>query len=111
MKYTIIIPYSFHSDWLKLTWQERGEYERKHLRPVFEKFANSVTVRFFDAEAFSARHSDFMILETDDMKHYYYLIESLRESQIFKDGLVEFKDVLLGIEDGFRSYEQEIMNS
>lgn len=111
MKYTIVIPYAFHADWLKRSWEERSEYERQHVRPVFEKFAGKVSARFFDAEAFSARHSDFMILETEDLKHYYYLIETLRESQLFKDGLVEFKDVLLGIEDGFRAYEQDVINA
>ena len=110
MKYTIVITFAFHPDWLKRSWEERADYERKHVRPVFGRFKDKVSARFFDAEAFSARYSDFMILETEDLKHYYYLIETLRESQIFKDGLVEFKDVVLGIEDGFRAYEQDVLN-
>ncbi|NDY91826.1 darcynin family protein [Ideonella livida] len=109
MTYTVIVTYTFHPDWLRKTWEERAAYERQHIRPVFERFAGEVSVRFFDAEAFSARCSDFMIFETADLKSYYFLIESLRESPVFRDGLVTFQDVLIGIEDGFRTYEREML--
>ena len=111
MKYTIVITYSFSPDWLKKSWQERADYEHRHIRPILAEFAKDVSVRFFDAEAFSAKYSDFMIVETSDLKRYYYLIEALRESQLFKDGLAEFKDIIFGIEDGFREYERDVLNA
>jgi hypothetical protein len=109
MKYTIVVTYSFTSAWLQKTWEERGEYEEKHLRPIFAKYADRVQPRFFDAEAFHADFSDFLLLETQDIKHYYYLIEELRESQLFKDRLVEFKQIMIGIEDGFRDFERDVL--
>ncbi|UXY17143.1 hypothetical protein N8I74_09085 [Chitiniphilus purpureus] len=110
MKYTIVVTYSFSPEWLQKSWEARAEYEKRHVRPIFAEYASDVQVRFFDAEAFSARFSDFMILETTDLKRYYYLIEALRDSPLFKDGLVEFKDIFLGIEDGFQDYEREVRN-
>ncbi|AXI03795.1 darcynin family protein [Aquirhabdus parva] len=110
MKYAIVITYSFHPAWLQKTWQEREDYTRIHVEPIFASYAGKVSVRLFDAEAFSTRYSDFMLLETEDLKDYYYMIETLRESQLFKDNLVEFKEVILGIEDGFRNYERDVLN-
>ncbi|MBV1774960.1 hypothetical protein KSF73_04455 [Burkholderiaceae bacterium DAT-1] len=111
MKYTIVITYSFSTDWLKKSWEARSEYEKRHVRPIFAEYAGKVSARFFDAEAFSATHSDFMILETEDLRWYYYLIEGLRESQLIKDELVEFKDFIIGIEDGFREYERDVIHA
>lgn len=108
MKYTIIITYIFNKTWLKKSWEERKEYSKKHVEPIFQKYVGRVSVRLFDAEAFHTTFSDFMLLETNDLKVYYFLIEDLRESQLFKDDLVEFKEVILGIEDGFRAYELEL---
>ena len=109
MKYTIVITYAFSPDWLKKSWHERSDYEATHIAPILATFADRVSVRLFDAEAFSADHSDFLIVEATDMKDYYFFIEALRESQLFKDGLVAFKQIVIGIEDGFRAYEREAM--
>jgi hypothetical protein len=107
MKYTIVITYAFSPAWLKKTWQERADYEATHVRPILVEYAGRVSVRLFDAEAFSTEHSDFMIAEVADMKDYYFFIEALRESRLFKDELVSFKQILMGIEDGFEAYERE----
>lgn len=109
MKYTVVIAYAFSPAWLRKTWQERADYEAAHVRPVLAEHAGKVSVRLFDAEAFSTDHSDFMILEVADMKDYYFFIEALRESRIFKDELVTFKQILIGIEDGFEAYEREVI--
>jgi hypothetical protein len=105
MKYAIVVTYTFNQGWLNKTWEERAAFERTHLRPIFAEYADRVAVRFFDAEAFSTRFSDFMLMETSDLRDYYFLIEALRESQLFKDGLAQFNDISVGIEDGFREYE------
>lgn len=110
MKYTIVITYAFSAEWLKKNWRERSDYEATHIAPILAEYADRVSVRLFDAEAFSAEHSDFLIIETADMKDYYFFIEALRESQIFKDGLVTFKQIVMGIEDGFRAYEREALS-
>lgn len=110
MKYGIIVLYSFRPAWLQKSWQERAEFEQKHLRPIFAKYADRVQPRFFDAEAFHSEFSDFMLLETQDLKDYYYLIEEIRESQLFKEQLVDFKQILIGIEDGFRDFERDVLN-
>jgi len=40
-------------------------------------------MRFFDAEAFHAKVSDVMMIETTDLKQYYYFIETLRDMRNF----------------------------
>ena len=109
MKYTIVIPFAFSPAWLSKTWQERADYEATHVRPILAEHAAKVSPRFFDAEAFSTDHSDFMILEVADMKDYYFFIEALRESRLFKDQLVSFRQILIGIEDGHEAYEREVI--
>lgn len=109
MKYTIIVTYSFTQGWLKKSWQERSKFEEEHLHPIFAKYADKVQVRFFDAEAFNSCFSDFLILDTCDLKQYYFLIEELRESKLFSEELAEFKDIILGIENGFREFEKEVL--
>lgn len=109
MKYTIVIAYAFSPQWLLKSWQERADYVATHVRPILSAYADRVSVRLFDAEAFSTEHSDFMILESSDMKDYYFFMEALRESRLFKDQLVSFKQILIGIEDGFEAYEREAL--
>ncbi|PTL76225.1 darcynin family protein [Vitiosangium sp. GDMCC 1.1324] len=111
MKYTIVLTYTFATEWLQKSWKERGAFEREHLQPIFAKYANTVQPRFYDAEAFSTRCSDFVILETEDLKQYYFLIEELRESRLFSEGLIEFKDITIGVEDGFREFEKEVLEA
>jgi hypothetical protein len=105
MKYAIVVTYTVTQGWLNKTWEERAEFERTHLRPIFAEYADRVRVRFFDAEGFSTRFSDFMLMETSNLRDYYFLIEALRESRLFKDGLAQFNDINVGIEDGFHGYE------
>lgn len=109
MKYTIVIAYAFSPAWLNKSWRERADYEATHVRPILAAYAGKVSVRLFDAEGFSTDHSDFMILETADMKDYYFFIEALRESRLFKDQLVSFRQILIGIEDGHDAYEREVI--
>ncbi|MBB3061938.1 darcynin family protein [Microbulbifer rhizosphaerae] len=107
MQYTIIVTYRFSNLWLQLSREARRDFQGTHVLPLFEKYADSVRVRFFDAEAFATHYTDFAIFETEDLKHYYFLIEELRDSPLLAQGYAEFKDILIGIEDGYQDFDRE----
>ncbi|MGK5543136.1 darcynin family protein [Streptomyces sp. URMC 127] len=106
MTYGIVLTYTVTPRWLALSREQRNTMRAQHLEPVFAAYADRVKARFFDAEAFSGRFSDFAVLETGDLGAYYFLIEALRDTPVIAEGYLSFTDVFLGVEDGFHAYEQ-----
>ncbi|GGX76108.1 darcynin family protein [Streptomyces hiroshimensis] len=106
MKYGIVLTYTVTERWLTLSREGRNAMREAHLEPVFAAYADRVRARFFDAEAFSGRISDFVVLETGDLGAYYFLIEALRDTPVIAEGYLTFGEVFLGVEDGFHQYEQ-----
>ncbi|MCQ8770953.1 darcynin family protein [Streptomyces telluris] len=111
MRYTIVLSYAFSPAWLNLTRDERNAMEEQYIQPVFAKYADRVSARFFDAEAFHAQHTDFALLETTDLRAYYHLIEELRDTPLIGRQYLAFTDIKIGIEDGYRSYEESVAES
>jgi hypothetical protein len=109
MKYTIVITYTFSNAWLALSRDERNAIETKTIGPIFGKYADRVQARFFDAEAFHTKFSDFMILETQDLRSYYFLMEEMRDSVLLAQGYVVFNDILIGLENGYREFEEQAL--
>ena len=64
--------------------------------------------RFFDAEAFSARCSDILMVETDDLAAYGYLIDALRDTAFFGKPYFEVVEVIPALEDGHVAYDRQI---
>ncbi|MEV5339368.1 darcynin family protein [Streptomyces sp. NPDC052676] len=107
MKYGIVIRYEFDTAWLRLGRDERNAKEEVFQKEIVGPFADRLSVRHFDAEAFAADYSDFLIVETDDLKSYYYFIEKLRDSEFVARGWVRIKDISIGLQDGYKEYEKE----
>ncbi|MFC0843913.1 MULTISPECIES: darcynin family protein [Streptomyces] len=105
MKYGIVLTYTLTPRWLALPRQERNRMRQEHIEPLFARHADRITARFFDAEAFSGRFSDFAVLETEDLGAYYFLIEALRDTPLISDGYLVLGEILLGVRDGFQAYE------
>ncbi|MEV5375795.1 MULTISPECIES: darcynin family protein [Streptomyces] len=108
MTYGIVLTYTVTPRWLALSREQRNAMRAQHLEPVFAAYADRVKARFFDAEAFNGRISDFAVLETGDLGSYYFLIEALRDTPVIAEGYLTFNDVFLGVEDGFHAYEQAL---
>ncbi|MEW2416325.1 darcynin family protein [Streptomyces sp. NPDC046866] len=109
MKYGIVLTYTATPRWLALTREQRNAMRETHLEPLFAAYAErGVTARFFDAEAFNGRFSDFVVLETEDLGAYYFLVEALRDTPVFSEGHLVLGEVFLGVEDGFHRYEQAL---
>ncbi|MEZ0092831.1 darcynin family protein [Streptacidiphilus sp. EB129] len=108
MKYAIIIRYEFDPSWLRLTRDERGRREEAFQKDIVGPGVDKMSVRHFDAEAFSAAFSDFLLVETEDLQAYYYFIERLRDSDFVAQGWVRIKDISIGIQDGYKEYEHDL---
>jgi hypothetical protein len=98
--------YTYAPEWLQKTREERDAFNDKYLNPIFGKYAKTVKVRFFDAEAFASRFSDYLTLETEDLRQYYFLVEELRDSPLFAQRLAKIEEIVLGIEDGYHEFER-----
>ena len=110
MKYAILVLMTSTAEWLRLSRKQRNTYVTQELTPVFEKYAGKVSVRFLDAEAFTARCSDVVIFETEDLKQYYFLMEEIRDSKIFTVPYFQINDIIPCAEGGFVTFEKEVYN-
>jgi chlorite dismutase len=110
MKYAILVLMTSTKEWLSLSREQRNAFMTEELTPVFEKYANKVSARFLDAEAFTARCSDVVIFETEDLKQYYFLMEEIRDSKIFTIPYFQINDIIPCAEGGFVTFEKEAYN-
>lgn len=107
VKYLIVIKYVFSTEWLRMSRTTREEHEREFREGTVAPFADHLTVRHFDAEAFAADHSDFLVVETEGLGVYYHFVEKLRDSDIIAHGWARITDISIGIEDGYKEYARE----
>ena len=107
LTYTILVCYSFSNEWLGKTRDQRKAFERANVLPVLGKYQDSVRIRSYDAEAFETRFTDFMVMETEDLRMYYFLIEELRDSPLFTEGFATIKQIFIGLEDGYKIFEED----
>ncbi|MGY1901178.1 darcynin family protein [Nocardia gipuzkoensis] len=90
-------------DWLALSRPERRRIADAALGVAFAD-RPSTAMRFFDAEAFSARCSNIAVSTTDPAE-YYPVIERLRDSALFTTPDFRHEDLILAAEDGHRAAE------
>ncbi len=107
MKYVFFIQLRATPAWLKLTRQRRRELTGVHLAPLLQANEN-LTMRYFDAEAFSAACSDLMMIETRDPGHHYFFMEQLRDSPLITEPYFEVIQIVPAIEDGYVAYEKSV---
>lgn len=91
--------------WLCLSRSERHRIGTEALRTALGK--GPVTLRHFDAEAFSGMCSDVAVFEAEDALAFHMVMESLRDTPLFAAPHFEVVQVIPAIEDGFRHYERQ----
>ena len=75
-----------------------------------KKYSQYVQVRFFDAEALPGKdYTDFAVCETEDLRQYHYMWEEVRDSLPYTKGFMKIKEVVMGMENAFQSYESDIL--
>lgn len=89
--------------WLALTREARADFIDATVKPVFDKY-REVSLRFYDAEAFSGRATDVAVFETRDLRAYYFLVDALRDTPFFGLPYFEVLDIIPAVEDGYQEY-------
>ncbi len=86
-------------DWLKLAPRDRFAFVGEVIRPLLAKHPK-VSMRFFDAEAFSAEVTDVILWETAEVMAYQAIVEDLRET-MFWGGYFEVVGIVASVENGY----------
>lgn len=106
-KYTFFVLLRATKEWLALTRAARNQFVEQHLQPLFAKY-DAVSVRFYDAEAFTTRCSDIAVFETADLQQYYFLMDGIRDSKVFTVPYFDLLEIIPAIEGGFIEYEESL---
>ncbi len=93
--------------WLRETRAQRQIIWRRDVQPCFDADP-AVSMRYFDAEIFTARCSDLLLVEADDIDAYNNLMEGLRDSPLFAHPYFELIDIIASVEEGYRRYETHL---
>lgn len=107
MKYCTIVFHKFSNEWLSKSRIERKKFEQNYVIPILTEFSQELEFSSFDAECFEAEWTDFMIIRTQNLAAYYLFMEKLQNSPLITEGLARIDRIVIGIEDGFRVFEQE----
>ncbi|MFD0695556.1 darcynin family protein [Paenibacillus sp. GCM10027628] len=108
MNHCFVVLLEVDPTWLALSREMRREYASE-LYEIIGRHAAEVRVRYFDADAFSGKCSDFVICETQNTAQYHYMWEALKDSQGFSGGYYRIKDVIYGIQNAYQAYETEVL--
>lgn len=103
--YNIVMCYTYSNEWLQKAPAERRAYEGEHIFPIFIRYGDRIKRASFDAEAFTTSFSDFMILETEDLGAYYFMMEELRASPMVAKGYVTVSNVIIGINNEYKQQQ------
>ncbi len=108
-KYTFFVHMNATKQWLSLSREARQDYFDTTISEIFSRYP-SVSVRLYDAEAFTTKCSDIAVYETENIQDYYFLIDALRDSKIFTVPYFEIVDIFPAIEEGFNEYQASLTN-
>jgi hypothetical protein len=103
----MIVLLEFYPSWLALPREQRQVYAAS-LREITARYEDRVQTRFFDAEALPGRnYTDFVVCETADLKAYHFMREETRAHEVYTNGWMRIKDVVMGMENAYQLYEKE----
>lgn len=101
--FTIFVMLRTLPAWLALPRPQRNDIGQRALRHALKE--GTVSVRHFDAEAFTTTCTDVAVFETRDLHAFYRVMERLRDSPLLVVPYFELMQIIPGIEDGFRQFE------
>ncbi|WP_334194549.1 darcynin family protein [Pararhodobacter sp.] len=104
MIWTIFVHLRATPGWLRLTPTERDAIAAESLAQALAD--ERVTMRFYDAEAFSGLASDIAVFETSDMLAYYFTMERLRNTPLISAPYFDVVSITPALENGFRAFQQ-----
>ena len=101
---TVFVLLKTTKEWLRLERAERNRIADSVLSTVLSD--NKVTLRMFDAEAFTTKCTDVAMFQTENMQAFYFAIERLRDSELITRPYFEMVEIIPTIEDGFKAFEK-----
>lgn len=96
--------------WLQKTREQRNQYISQNIMPILWEY-HELKFYWIDSEAFSARVTDIVEIQTQSLKQYYNFIEAIRDEDIFNYPFFEVMDIHIGIIDGYKNYEESFRSS
>jgi hypothetical protein len=93
--------------WLSLSRKERSDFTDSVLVPIYQRYPK-VSARVFDVEAFSADCSDIVMYETESIQEYQFMIDAIRDTEIFTKPYFEIVRILPAIEEGYLEYDSHL---
>ncbi|WP_319024767.1 darcynin family protein [Microbulbifer hainanensis] len=109
-KYTVFMHLNATRHWLSLSREQRNAFFGGEVAGILARYP-LVRVRFYDVEAFSGRCSDIAVFETDSLRDYRFVIDALRDSEVYTRPYFEVVDIFPAVEDGFEEYERQLGDS
>jgi hypothetical protein len=91
--------------WLRLSREDRQRFQVAQVAPLLARYP-AVTLRFYDAEAFSGRCTDVAVFDATDLGEYAFLIDGLRDTAFFNEPYFEVVDIIPAVEDGYVEYDR-----
>lgn len=101
-----VVRLNFEPRWLALSRDERRAYAEL-IEQILARHPE-VSFRWFDADALGSGYTDFAICEFEELTKYHFLWEELKDTDLFTKPYASITDVTLGIEQGYRAYEQQV---
>ncbi|MCJ8300632.1 MAG: hypothetical protein MJK13_17095 [Pseudomonadales bacterium] len=102
-KYSFFVHMNATKEWLSLSRDARDAFFCGTIAGLVSAYP-SVSMRLYDAEAFTAKCSDIAVYETEIIQDYYFLMDALRDSKIYTVPYFEIEDIFPAIEEGFLEY-------
>ncbi|WP_315708458.1 darcynin family protein [Brenneria uluponensis] len=102
---TVFVLLKTTTEWLRLPRSERNRIADEVIPTVLS--GGKVSLRMFDAEAFTTKCTDVAMFHADDMESFYFAIERLRDSTLITKPYFEMIEIIPTIEDGFKKFEEK----
>jgi hypothetical protein len=103
--YTFFMLLQSEPEWLRLSREARQRFLAEKIHPLLARYP-AVTLRFYDAEAFSGRCTDIAVFESADLRAYTFLIDGLRDTAFFAQPYFSVVDIIPAVEDGYIDYDR-----
>lgn len=107
MKYQILLLLKATPKWLGLSKAYREKVFTDVVYPLLFLFTDKLKIQVFSSEVFHASVSDTITIETENIQEYYRFFQQLKSSRIFSEEYFELNDVIVGLENGFRQFNEE----
>jgi hypothetical protein len=103
-KYTFFMHLRTRDAWLQLSREERLRYLGRNVFSALQKYP-AVKMRHFDAESYTARLTDVVMIETTDLQQYDFFIDVLRDLE-FWHKYFDVLDIIPAVEGGYVEFNR-----